>query len=415
MLIMLILGLSSGLPLVLTGTTLTVWLHEIGVNKTTIGLFAIVTIPYSFKFIWAPIIDFMKIPMLTNLLGRRKSWLITTQFFLIIAIILLAYSDPVTRLTYTALASIFLAFCSATQDIVVDAYRLELLSEKEQGPGVSSYVIGYRIGMLISGAQTLFMAEFFEWSTVYALMAIVISGVMVFVFFIPEPKVNLTSKVNYSIKKVDGIFEIIQKTILAPFADFIQKKNWIALLLLAMLYKLSIAFAGHISQIFYVELGFSKGDIATYVKSYGLIATITGTFIGGALLFKVGLNRALWICGIMQMVSCLMYIVQEYFGYNKLALVFTISIEDLASGMGGAVMLTYLSTLCTNPLFTATQYALISSISSFGRTFISTGSGFVAENLGWTGFFIFSTLLSIPGLIVLGYLNFKGSIKKYKV
>lgn len=412
---MLMLGISSGLPLLLTGSTLTVWLTEVGVDKTTIGLFAMVGMPYSLKFIWAPLIDFVKLPILSDLLGRRKSWLILSQFLVVIAILILGFAKPEEQLKLCAILAIFTAFISATQDIVVDAYRIELLKPEEQGPGISSYITGYRVGMLVAGAQALFLAEYLDWSVVYFIMAIIIAVIMSISLFLPEPDVNVNiRKFSSSVlmrRKEKGLRVIFRRTIVQPFADFASKNGWLAMLILIMLFKLGNAFAGHMATPFYIELGFSKSEIATIVKTYGLVATISGALLGGAIMRAYGIARGLWITGIAQLLSILLYIVQEYYGYNTLALVFTISFEDLASGMGSAAIFTFVSGICSNPLYTATQYALISSITSLGRTFFSSGSGYVAEVYGWTNFFIFSTLLAIPALLVLFYLHFNNKIK----
>ena len=412
---MLMLGISCGIQLLLTGSTLTMWFTEVGVDKTTIGLASLIGFPYSFKFLWAPAMDFVSIPVLSNLLGRRKAWIVLMQFCLIICIIIMGYSKPEDMLSFTAMMAVFVAFFSASQDIVVDAYRLELLSEKEQGPGVSSYITGYRIGMLIAGAQALFMAEYMDWSTVYLIMAIIIGVAMSIVLFLAEADVNVNtkffSKSVFFRRKEKGIMIIVRKTIIQPFTDFAKKDGWLAMLLLILLYKMGNAFVGHMANPFYIELGFSKSEIATIVKTYGLIATIVGALVGGSIVHKYGMAKGLWIGGIAQLLSILLYIVQEYFGYNNLVLVLTISLEDLASGMGSAAVFTFISRACSNPLYTATQYALISSLSAFGRSFVSSGSGYVAEVYGWTNFFVFSTLLTVPGLIVLFYLHFNNKIK----
>lgn len=414
-LIMLMLGFSSGLPLALTGSTLTMWITEVGIDKTTIGLFAIIGIPYSLKFLWAPAIDFINLPILSSLLGRRKSWIIFTQFCLVLSIVVLGYSQPEDRLSFTAIMAITVAFFSASQDIVVDAYRLELLTEKEQSLGVSSYIMGYRIGMLVAGAQALFMAEYLDWSTVYLIMAIAIAVVMSVVIFLPEPDVLVNNRFFspnvFFRRKEQGIMIIFRKTIIQPFTDFAKKDSWFALLMLVLLYKIGNAFAANMATPFYVELGFSKSEIATIVKTYGLIATISGALLGGSIIHRLGLAKGLWISGIAQLLSILLYIVQEYYGYNKMILVLTISFEDLASGMGSAAIFAFVSSLCSNPLYTATQYALISSLSSVGRTFISSASGYIAEVYGWSNLFIFSTLLAVPGLLVLFYLHFNHKIK----
>ncbi|AZL15094.1 AmpG family muropeptide MFS transporter [Rickettsiales endosymbiont of Stachyamoeba lipophora] len=408
---MALLGLTCGLPLVLTGSTLSMWFTEIGVEKSTIGLFAIVTIPYSLKFLWAPIIDFVPLPYLSDALGRRKSWIILSQALLIVSLVLLGFSKPENRLLFTALISIAVAFFSATQDIVVDAYRLELLNKNQQAPGIAAYIVGYRIGMLISGAGALFMAEVIEWSTVYTIISLIIMVSMSIVFFMAEPDVEI-KKVFFSSnvfmrRKEKAAMIILRKTIIAPFKDFMQKNHWLLILIFIMFFKLGDAFAGHMANPFYVELGFSKTEIATIVKTYGLLATLLGTTLGGSIIYRYGLAKGVLVCGILQALSNLFYILQNEVGYNTLILALTISVENLVGGMGSAALLAYLSRLCNNPQFTATQYALLSSTASLGRTFLSSSSGFVVDSFGWNSFFIISTILALPALFIFIFINRK--------
>ena len=407
---MAILGCACGIPLVLTASTLMVWLTEIGIDKTSIGLFASIGVPYSLKFLWAPVLDYVNIPYLTNQLGRRRSWLLCSQFLLCITLILMAFSSPEENLWYTAFLSFMVAFFSATQDICVDAYRIELLSKEEQGPGISAYIIGYRIGMLMAGAGSLFLAEIFDWSIVYTIMVCILASCICLVFFIEEPEYmpqKLFSVSSFMRRKEVAMAIIIQKRVIAPFKDFMTKESWLLILIFIMLFKLGDAFSGHMANTFYIEMGFSKREIAAIVKTYGLFATIFGSIVGGIMLSRLGIKKSIYMCGFLQFFSNILYIVQYYAGDDIMVLAATISVENFISGLSNPVLLTYLGSLCTNSLYTATQYSLMSSIISLGRTFFSSASGLVVDKYDWVIFFSVSASLCIPGILVYWFINYK--------
>jgi PAT family beta-lactamase induction signal transducer AmpG len=404
MVALLCLGFASGLPLALTASTLTAWLAESGVDKTSIGLFASVATPYALKFLWAPLVDGLQLPFFSRL-GRRRGWLIATQLALIISILGLGMANPAINPWLTGLAAFIVAFFSATQDIVADAYRVELLPVEEQGAGAASFVLGYRFGMIASTAGALYLATYTSWSVTYFIMgALLIIGIAT-VLITGEPQANRKLKEDAQKKSVN---EWLSANVIAPFADFMQRSQWLSILLFILLYKLADAFMGGMTNPFLLEIGFEKTQIASVVKVYGLIATIVGSFVGGAMIVRLGILRTLWICGIAHALTNLMFVIQARVGADLHILALGITMENLSGGMGTAAFVAYLSSL-THLRFTATQYALLSSFAAFGRTWLSTPAGWFAETLGWEAFFLFATSLAIPGLVVLAYLQSQDS------
>ncbi len=397
-LVVLFLGFASGLPLLLTLSTLTFWLAEARIDKAAIGLFALVGLPYTWKFVWSPIIDRMPLPLLTPLLGRRRGWLFGVQLLLVLAILGLGASDPHTDLPRMAMFAVLVAFLSASQDIVIDAYRVELLDERQQGAGAAMVVIGYRVAMLLAGAGALFIAEFAGWFWAYAGMAACLGVGMVTVLLAPEPSAAVPAATGGV-----GPAAWLRSAVVEPFADFFRRNGIgmaVLILLFIMLYKLGDALLGTMTNPFYVELGFSKPEVATIVKGYGLAATLLGGFLGGVVVNRRGIVPALWICGIVQLLSNLIFVLQAWVGHDLTMLAVTISVENLAGGMGTAAFVAYLSSLC-NLSYTATQYALLSSFMAQARTTLSAGGGYLAENMDWVGFFLTTTAAAVPGLLLL--------------
>ncbi|MDA0780774.1 MAG: AmpG family muropeptide MFS transporter [Rickettsiales bacterium] len=453
------LGISSGLPLALVLSTLSIWLAEEGVSKTAIGLFAAITTPYAIKFMWSPLVDQMPIPFLTRFLGRRRGWMVFTQACLAASLIALGLTNPSENAWLTALCAFIVAVSSASQDIVIDAYRVEILEEKQQGAGAAMIVFGYRIGMLISSAGALFIAHYMGWFMAYAAMASLIGIGFLTVMMTGEPQGSKPPKVDlclilytifshrlfsepyYYYKKqsriIVSIINIIIYAVLValfrqkygyftsfissvflqfvflissywvhkvffkgPFEDFTTKEGWKIILLFIVLYKLGDAFAGVMTNPFLVEIGFSKVEIASVVKTFGFIAVMAGAFIGGVLVNKWGMIKSLWVCGILQMLSNLMFLLQAKVGYNIEVLAAVIAIENLSGGMGTTAFVAYISSLC-NKRYTATQYALFSSLASVGRTWLSASSGWFVDSIGWINFFILSTVIAVPGLLML--------------
>jgi MFS transporter, PAT family, beta-lactamase induction signal transducer AmpG len=395
--IILLLGFSSGLPLALTASTLSAWLLESGVDKTSIGLFAAVATPYALKFLWAPFMDAAPFPLLSKIFGRRRGWILATQIALIFSIVALGFANPAVNPWATALCALIVAFLSASQDIVIDAYRVEILTPEQQGLGAAMVQYGYRFGMLASGAGALALADHVSWLATYIIMACVMGIGMVTVLFSPEPEVSaaiLPPQAGHWLKD----------NIIAPFKDFMTSKHWIHLLLFIMLYKLGDAFLGIMTNPFLLEIGFTKTEIATVVKVYGLAATLIGVFLGGVMTMRLGTVKTLMICGIGHALTNLMFLVQARAGADVHILALGIFMENLSGGMTASAFVAFISGL-THARYTATQYALLSSLAAMGRTWLTTTAGWTADTFGWEIFFIISVLLAAPGLVILGWLS----------
>jgi PAT family beta-lactamase induction signal transducer AmpG len=411
---LLFFGFSSGLPLALTFGTLSLWLAEIGVSKTTIGLFALMGTPYTFKFIWSPLVDRMPIPYLSRRLGRRRGWAIVTQLALMATIAGLGATNPATHPGLTAVFAIVVAFWSATQDIVIDAYRVEILEERQFGAGAATIVLGYRVGMLVSGAGALYLATYVGWFATYVTMAAFMTVGIVAVLVNPEPKVQKSRQSVEQERRIAAYLEArphlkgkkakalawTYGAVFSPFAEFMGRHGWLVVLLFILLFKFGDALAGVMGNPFYVELGFTKIQIANISKIFGLAATIIGGVIGGVIVSRMGILKSLFVCGILQMVSNLMFAVLAMVGNDPFVLSLTIAIENLSGGMGTAAFVAYLSSLC-NIAYTATQYALLTSFMAFGRTLLSSSGGWLADHMDWISFFVVTTGAAIPGLLLL--------------
>ncbi len=392
------LGFSSGLPLALTASTLSIWLSEAGVDRATIGLFALAGLPYLFKFVWAPLVDHVPLPVLTRAFGRRRAWMLFTQALLITAIAVLAQTGPAVNPGATAVAALMVAFCSATQDIVIDAFRVESLDEDQLAAGAASVTFGYRIGMLVAGAGALYLATAHGWTAAYQFMAALVLVGVVTVLVRPEPETGVPAASPGA-----GVGEWFSRAVVAPFADFTARRGWIAILAFIALYKFGDSLAGVMTGPFLIETGFSKNEIATVSKLFGFWATMAGLAVGGMLMIRAGLFKSLWICGILQLLSNFMFAVQAMVGADIGLLALTIGLENFAGGMGTAVFVAYLSKLC-NISYTATQYALLSALSATARTLLSSSAGFLANGLGWVGFFVLTAGAAVPGLLLLWWL-----------
>jgi PAT family beta-lactamase induction signal transducer AmpG len=401
------LGLASGLPLALVLSTLSIWLTEQGVSRTAIGLFAMVGTPYALKFLWSPLIDQLPLPFFTKIFGRRRGWLIFAQICLAVSLVFLGATNPAINPFATALCAFLVAVASASQDIVIDAYRVEILEEKQQGAGAAVIVFGYRIGMLISGAGALFLAQYAGWFITYLSMAVLVCVGSLTVLLTGEPKTGVNIEFDETPKKQSILLRIEKwfvEAVIHPFTDFMQRAGWWVILLFILLYKLGDAFAGVMTNPFLIETGFSKVEIATIVKTFGIMATLLGAFIGGVFVEKMGMIKSLWVCGVVQMLSILMFVVQAHVGYNVQLLAVTIALENLTSGMGTTAFVAYISSLC-HARYTATQYALFSSLAAAGRTWLSASSGWFVDQIGWANFFVLSTAMALPGLVMLLYLR----------
>ena len=397
LIIIFLMGFASGLPFLLTGGTLSILLTEAGVSLTAIGLFALVGTPYNLKFLWAPFIDRVPLPVLSKLLGRRRSWMIMIQFGLMVSIVALGFSDPKSSPALTAFFALAVAFFSASQDIVIDAYRIEILDEDQQGAGAAMTQAGYRFGLLAAGAGALYLASSLDWAIVYGIMA-----ALVLVGFFAALKAPLPPAVQTDVTP-SRAKDWLRSAVVDPFVEFFQRNNTgVALLILAfiLLYKFGDAFAGVMANPFYIKIGFTKVQIANVSKIFGVAATLFGVFAGGLTVKRYGILNSLLFCGLLQMFSNLMYAAQAAIGPDVRFLFLTIGAENISGGMGSAAFVAYLSMLC-NKAYTATQYALFTSFMAFGRTWLSAMSGWLADQTDWVTFFVISTFVAIPGLLLL--------------
>jgi PAT family beta-lactamase induction signal transducer AmpG len=396
-----LLGFFSGLPLALTASTLTAWLSDAKVDRASIGLFAAIATPYALKFLWAPLMDGLRLPLLTRHMGRRRSWLLVTQIALVAAICAMAGNNPAENQWLTALFGVIIATLSATQDIVIDAYRVERLEPEEQGTGAGYVTFGYRIGMLVSGAGALYLADHLGWHTTYLAMAGIMATSIFLTLLAREPVVPVDNQTPSH-----GIVAFLRDYVVAPMRDFMTRPQWLAVLAFVILYKLGDAFMGTMFNPFLLDLGFTKSEIAAVVKIYGLIATLAGTFAGGWLVARIGMFRSLLLCGFTHMLTNFLLIVQARLGADVHFLTVTISLENFTGGMSSAAFIAYLAALC-RVNYTATQYALLSSLAAFGRTWLSTPSGALSKAMGWEWFFAMASLMAIPGLLLLWWLEKK--------
>lgn len=406
---MLFLGFSSGLPLALTGGTLLAWLRKDGISVETIGLFAGVGTPYAIKFLWAPLVDNMRLPVLTGLMGRRRSWILLTQILTIVAMIGLGRTSPTGDISLMVFWAVALAAISATQDIVIDAFRIETLGPDEQAAGVTFVLYGYRVGMLASGAGALYLADqILSWSMVYVVMAALMLVGIVTTFLVREPPKPHHAAVRSGNPLV--------QTVAGPFLDFIRRHRWpsLAILLFAIIFKLGNNLADTMTNPFLLDIGFSLTEIAGVTKVFGLIPTLAGFALGGSLVAFVGQFRSLLICGILAPLSVLGFAALALAGPDITLLAAVIAVEHLAFGMGATVFIAYLSTLCS-PAFAATQYALLSALAAVARTWLSMLSGYMQADLGWFAFFVATALLALPGLILLIWLRRMGAVPDSRV
>lgn len=396
---MLFLGFSSGLPFGVLAEPLSAWLAESGVSKTGIGLFALVSIPYSLKFLWAPLMDRLALPVLGRLFGRRRGWALLTQAALLAAIIAMGRSDPVADIWLTAAFALAVSFASASQDIVVDAYRVESLNETTLAAGAATAVFGWRLGQVGGGAAGLILADVFPWSVVFAGMGLLVAVGIAAILINPEPEPPKTPEAAEN-EKLAGVVAWFYVAAIRPFSEFMTRKGWWAVLLFIMLYKFGDAVLAVMKVPFFLEIGFTKTEIAAIAKVFGFNAIIAGGFLGGLVLARFGIMRGLVICGVLMAASNLVFIAQAQAGPNQAMLAVTIAVENVTTGMGTTAFVAYLSSLC-NTSYTATQYALLTSLMAFSRTVMSSGGGWLADRMDWTPFFIVTTLAALPGLALL--------------
>ena len=384
MLVAFLMGFSCGTPLLLTSTVLQAWMTEQGVDLTVIGFFSLVGLPYTLKFLWAPIFDRFSLPFL----GRRRGWMLLMQLVLILALIGLGLNDPGQTPWLVAVAAFFVTFFSASQDIVVDAYRREDLTDNQLGLGSSLYVNGYRVGMLLAGSGGLILADHFSFDQVYLLMAASLLVGVATTLLCREPALT------------KGTPRSFREAIVEPFVDYFSRDRALWLLLFILLYKIGDQMASTLTTPFYLALGFSKTQIGAVAKLFGFWSTIIGGLAGGAILMRIGIIRSLWIFGILQGVSILSFSALALIGNSVAGLIVAIVLEQLTSGMGTSAYVAYMASL-TNKRFTATQYALLSSCMGVPRVIVAAPAGWLAEQAGWPLFFFGCALAAIPGLLLL--------------
>jgi PAT family beta-lactamase induction signal transducer AmpG len=401
MLVVLGMGFASGLPLLLTLSTLSYWLSKVGVDKTAIGLFSLVGVPYAFKFAWSPVLDHLRVPVLGRLLGRRRSWILVTQIALSAAIMAMGWTDPQTAPLATAVAALVIAFLSATQDIAIDAYRIEILTEDEQGGGAAATQLGYRIGLLAAGAGALALSDVVDWRWVFAALGLLMAASIVITLLAPEPK--LVEAPHDASRRIPPLLERLNVMVLQPLTDFAKRPAWVAILAFVLLYKFGDAIGGVMANPFYNELGFTGLEIAAITKIFGVIATLAGIAVGGIVVARYGVMRALLLGGVLQAVSNLLFSLQAAIGHDTAMLAVSIGGDNFTGGIGSAAFVAYLSMLC-NRAFTATQYALLTSFMAVGRTILASAGGWLADHVDWVSFFALTALLAIPGLALLLYL-----------
>lgn len=420
MLAILGLGFSSGLPLYLVFSTLSLWLKDAGLSVQAIGLFAATRIPYSFKFLWSPLMDRVPIPLLTAALGRRRSWLLVTQLGLAAAVVQLALSDPASTPELTLWLAVAVAALSASQDIVIDAYRIDRLPAEDQGAGAAAAVLGYRLGMLASSAGALYLTGYgLSWPTTYLIMAGLVSVGVITTMICREPEAprpqgagDHTPEAGAVPGVADRVAMHLYQALIAPFIDLVRRHGVTTVMLLvpfALLFKLGDALAAAMSNVFLADIGFTKIEIASIAKMYGLVATILGVLLGGWLVRAAGMMRALWIGGLLQMGSNLMYTLQAQVGADPWTLRATIGVENLSGGLGDAAFVAYLSMLC-NRSYSATQYALLTALAGLVRNVASMFTGYWATALGWPDFFLLTAAAAGPGLLALATLGRWGRV-----
>jgi MFS transporter, PAT family, beta-lactamase induction signal transducer AmpG len=419
-LIVMLLGFSSGLPLALSGSTLAIWMTEVGVNLKTIGLFALVGTPYTIKFLWAPLTDALNVPLLSRWFGRRRGWLLLSQFLLIAAVVFVGVSDPGVSPLTVALGVLLVATISATQDIVVDAFRVESLDESEQAAGMAAYVAGYRIGALASTAGALFLVSAFQdlgldhhaaWRAGYfAMAALVLVGVVTALAATEPPQ---SAKAEATLER-ENMPRRLYDAAVGAFTEFLSRDLAFVVLIFVVLFKLTDALSGVMTAPFVIDLGFSRNEYAAIIKGVGFAATLIGGFAGGFLARAFSLPASLLIGAVVQGLANLGFSWQAVLGHNIAWLTFAIVLENFTSAVATVVFVAYLSALCRNPLHTATQYALLTALAAVGRTYLSSGAGYIVSGfggfpgVGWAWFFAICAVAGVPALILLGFLQHRG-------
>ena len=403
---MLLLGFSAGLPLLLVFGTLSFWLREAGIDRTTIGYLSWVGLAYGFKWVWAPLVDRMPIPLLTRWMGRRRSWLLLAQLMVVGGLVALSFNDPKVALEPVVWAALAVAFGSATQDIALDAYRIESADADRQAALAAAYQTGYRLAMIWAGAGALWLAARAEvvgvvgyqqgaWQTAYLVMAASMSLGMLTVLFSPEPAHRVLTPAR-------NMAEWLKGALIEPFADFLTRYGKQALLILALIaiYRISDVVMGIMANPFYVDMGFTKDEVAAVTKIYGVIMTLVGAFVGGVLSMRFGVMRVLMLGAVFSAATNLLFAALSTRGHDLTALIFVVSADNMASGIASAAFIAYLSSL-TNINYSATQYAIFSSMMLLAPKFLAGYSGRYVDAFGYENFFTATALLGVPVLVLI--------------
>lgn len=386
MVALLLLGFSSGLPLYLTSRTLQAWMTSEGVDLATIGVFSLVALPYSFKFIWAPLLD-----RYTPFLGRRRGWILITQIALMLAIAAMAFRDPRTGLQLLAINAILIALFSATQDAAIDAYRTDVLQDRELGAGAAIWVVGYRAALILTGALAFILADYMPWQMVYVVLALLMLIGVAATFFAPEPRAHYEPP------------HTLAKAVVEPFREFFHRagvRQGALVLLFIVLYKLSDYLAQAMATPFLLQTGFSQTEVGAIQGGIGLASTIIGALAGGALVAWIGINRSLWVFGGLQALSNLMYYFLSIIGQSTPFLIVTMVVENFCTGLVTAGFVAFLMSMCSVQ-YSATQYALLSAVMAFSRDVLVAPSGAIVDAVGWPSFFLLTLAAGIPGLLLL--------------
>ena len=383
MLVSFIMGFACGLPLLLTKGVLQAWMKKEGIDLSLIGLTNLLAIPYSIKFLWAPFLDRYTI----SFFGRRRGWLLIAQLALMLSIAAMGLGNPKNTPIMLVLAALMVTFFSASQDIVVDAYRREDLADEELGLGSALYVLGYRTGMLFASGGGLIMADYVSFNTVYLIIAVCMLPAIITTLLTPEPHITEIPKT-------------IKEAVIDPLVEYFRRRDALWILAFILMYKIGDIMASNITTPFYMDMGFSLTEIGTITKLLGFWAIIAGASIGGVIMLRIGINRSLWVFGILQAISTAGFAVLARIGYSIPGLSVVIGFENLSAGMGTAAFMAFMASI-TNKKFTATQYALLTSFMAFGRDVLSAPTGFLAKHMGWENFFIGCVLIAIPGMLLL--------------
>jgi MFS transporter, PAT family, beta-lactamase induction signal transducer AmpG len=417
MLTLLALGFSSGLPAPLVFSNLSIWLRDEGVSRTDIGLFALATTPYAINFLWAPLVDRMPLPWLTARFGRRRGWTLFAQGWLILAIGFMALTDPSGNLMAVAVAALFVAFVSATQDIVIDAYRIDVLEPHQYGAGSAAAIWGWHLGgTLVGGAGGLYLASAFGWNVAYGVLAFAIGIGVLAILLSPEPTARPTAETVARERRVaDRLHHMswlrgrmadlttwFYGAVVAPFADFMRRDGWVLILVFIFVFKFGDALLGRMSGVFYREMGFALVDIANVSKVYGLAANGVGIVVGGYLVFRLGVMRSLFFAGFAAASTNLTYSWLAMSGHDMTVFKIAVMSDNFTGGLATVAFVAYLSSL-TNVAYTATQYALLASLGNLARIWLSASSGWMVDQLDgdWAIFFAMTAGLALVGLPLL--------------